>query len=307
MGLSLSSAWNAFLYNSARNIIRQIKGAGFEEVELSFNLTEKIVSQIEKMVRDGFIRVSSLHNFCPIPDGIERSFALPDCYSMSSLNDNERRLSVKYTKRSIDTAKKLNAKAVVVHAGRAEAPERTRDLISLYDMGLQDSPEFMHLKEQAIKERQESIEPFLENAVASLRELGEYASDNGISIGVENRFYYAEIPSFAEIGIILERLKGLNIYYWHDCGHAQVMDNLGLADHKEHLRAYHTKMLGVHMHDARGCLDHLPPPQGDIDFNAIAPFIKKETIKVIEAHYPASSAELNQSKKYFEVILDGKI
>src|SRR3989338_11544432 len=135
MGLSLSTAWNAFRYNDGEGIVQEIRGLGFEEIELSFNLTKKIVADIARLVKKKQIRVHSLHNFCPIPDGIERREALPDCYSLASSDEEIRALAVKYTKVSIDTACQLNARAVVLHCGRVETGEHTRELISAYNAG----------------------------------------------------------------------------------------------------------------------------------------------------------------------------
>ncbi|NIS46468.1 MAG: hypothetical protein GWN76_11420, partial [candidate division Zixibacteria bacterium] len=41
-------------------------------------------------------------------------------------------------------------------------------------------------------------------------------------------------------------------------------------------------LIGVHLHDAIGLDDHIPPGSGEIDFAALKPFLKADTIKVIE-------------------------
>ncbi|MFA6217066.1 MAG: sugar phosphate isomerase/epimerase family protein [Candidatus Omnitrophota bacterium] len=307
MGLVISTSWNAFRKDRGRDIIAEVKKIGFKEIELSFNLTGEIVEEIAQLVKAGEVSVSSLHNFCPIPDGLRREAALPDCYNMASLDEEKRKTAVDFTKRTIETAQRLNAKAVILHCGRVEIPDRTTELIDLYVRDLKDTPAFEVLRQEIIRERRNAATAFFEKSLKSLEELNQHAIFCNVQLGIETRYYYREIPTFEEIGIILNKFNKSNIFYWHDVGHAQVLENFGFVNHKAFLDLYGKRLLGIHLHDISGYHDHKAPGKGNFDFKTLLPYISKETIKVIEAHYPAAPGDLKKSKKLLEKLFNGKI
>jgi phage replication-related protein YjqB (UPF0714/DUF867 family) len=94
--------------------------------------------------------------------------------------------------------------------------------------------------------------------------------------------------------------------YWHDTGHAQLMENLGLARHKDFLEAYGRRMAGLHLHNIINCQDHQAPTQGEIDFTQLCPYVTSGMIKIVEAHDRADASSLKASKALIEAIFDEK-
>jgi sugar phosphate isomerase/epimerase len=306
MTLAISTSWNAHRFNTGAGLLFEINQLGFKTIELSFNLNSGLVDSIARESRRLGISIQSLHNYCPIPEGLTPAQALPDCYSLASLDQQERGLAVKYTKSSIDTASRLGAKAVVLHCGRVQIPDSTRQLIDLYNQGARDQTGFIKLKEEMIRQRSSRAAAFFEQALNSLEELNAYARIKGVFLGVETRFYHGEIPDISELGVILNKFHNSQIYYWHDTGHAQVMENLGFAKHKDFLDLYGKSLIGVHLHDILGCRDHLAPLAGKMDFGLLKPYLSQGTLKVIEAHYPATAEDLIKSKAYLSELYDDR-
>lgn len=305
MTLALSTSWNVFRHTSGRRLLFEIRKLGFREVELSFNISSKMLVEIEKALKETSLKVVSVHNYCPFPGSLSQKEALPDCYSMSSCDSEERRLAVKYSKRSIDTAARLGAKAVVLHCGRVQIADRTRELISLCEKGESGSKEFTALKNTILAERSSRAGAFLDNTFKSLDELNSCAQKRKILLGLETRFYLREIPRLEEFGVIFKKFQNSSLFYWHDTGHAQLMENLKIASHQEFLNLYADRMIGVHLHDISVCRDHRAISKGELDFNRLKPYINKEKIlKVIEAHHPATAEEIKQSKQILEGILN---
>jgi sugar phosphate isomerase/epimerase len=194
-----------------------------------------------------------------------------------------------------------------MHCGRVDLPDRTRDLIDLCNRGLKDSLEFRELKSRAVRERDGLYKKFFERTLKSLDELNRYTKDKGISLGVETRFYYGEIPSFEEIGIILNTFKGSNIFYWHDTGHAGIAEYIGLSRQKDFLDSYGSRLIGIHLHDVLNGQDHMAPSNGELDFDQFRPYLENDTLKVIEAHHPATVKDLMKSREFLGRVFHGII
>ena len=302
--LALSTSWNAFRHDSGRKICDEILSLGIKKLELSFNLTNSVIDEINSFRKNSDIEIVSVHNFCPRPDGLEGKVALPDCFSLASLDSDQRKEAVRLTKKSIDTAKKLGAKTVVIHGGRVEIKDRTNELISIFENEGIDSPDYSSLKEELIKERKSLVGPHLDQVLKSFDSLSEHAIEQNILLGIENRYYFREIPTYDEFKIILDKFDGKNIQYWHDVGHGQLWENLGFDEHENYLKDYGNKLIGVHLHDIEDADDHRAPLKGNFNFEMLSPYINTNVTKVIEAHHPATAKDIANAVKYLSKIFN---
>ena len=297
---SLSTSWNSKPHKNGYDLIREVKAAGFDTVELNFALTETVVNDVLSLKQKGAIKVSSLHNMCPLPPEITPADASPDYYSLASSDEDERRKAVAIAENTILYAKKFGAGAIVLHAGRVQIEDRMRELASLSD----DKTRFEALRLDMISQRMANRSGYLDNLMKSLGELVPYAGKSGVSIGIENRYHYREMPLIDELEIIFKNFKPGSLYYWHDVGHAEVFERLGFCRHKELLEKFSSRLIGVHLHDILGNIsDHKAPGRGTFDFNVIKPYIRKDLIMVLEVHQPATPDEIRKGVECLDKIL----
>lgn len=302
--LALSTSWNALQYSQAEDIIKEINGLGFSQVELNFNLTSRMVDEMAALKRRGLVSIVSIHNFCPIPQGVSRQKASPDMFSLSALDEKERNRALCYTRKTIDTASGIDAEVVVLHLGKVEVEDRINKLAQVFRN--RDAQRYNKLKKQMLRERKEKSKRFFVQTYKSLQELCSYAEKQKVKLGIENRYYFNEIPSFEEMQTILEDFPSPPLYYWHDIGHAQVYENLELIKHKNFLDRFSQRMIGIHLHDIEGIDDHRAPLKGKFDFTQLLPYVKRKTIKVLEPHYPATADDIIKGKEYLQALFGTK-
>ena len=126
---SLSTCWNSGRHTDGRAMLREIRELGFEYAELSHGTRVSLMPGILDAVAAGEIKISSLHNFCPLPMGVEH--AAPNIFKFTADNPRERESAFKHSLKTIETAARLKAPLVVLHMGCIEMKEYTDKLLDL--------------------------------------------------------------------------------------------------------------------------------------------------------------------------------
>ena len=291
-------------------MLREIADLGFSHAELSHGIRIVLVPGILRAVEEGVVKISSTHNFCPLPTGVTQ--AAPNLFEPSASEHREHEQWLRHTKRSIDFAAQVKAKVCVLHLGSAKfwlfPPSRKlhaylRDNVTADTT--QDKKYLQMLRKAGEKMRARMI-PFWKQTLASLKEVNAYANERGIRLGCENREKFEELPLDDDFPALFEALgEGTACGYWHDTGHADIKVGMGLMDHRAHLARNADRLLGFHLHDVneKG-KDHQPIGAGHIDFDMVSEFWRPEHLLTLELSPRASPADVAESKRRIEALVE---
>ncbi|MFH1540684.1 MAG: sugar phosphate isomerase/epimerase family protein [Elusimicrobiota bacterium] len=293
--IALSTVYNISKYNDPVLLVEEIKSLGFFAVELNVEVPKNFISEIAKK-----IKIVSVHNYCPKLDSVPLGKTIYSPYNLASTDENERALAVKLTKKTIDVANSVGAGAIVVHSGEIDMETTGHALAKKYNetKGNADYKNFLKI---FVMEREAKSKIFLENVIKSFDEIMIYAQKKSVKIGVENRFWANEIPSFAEYEIIFQKFCSSSLGLWYDVGHSVIAEKQMLIKNRlEFLLNYSDRLIGVHLHDVVDVYDHKAPGTGEVNFTEISKFLKDDTIIVNETHRSATKEELKNSTEYLK-------
>ncbi len=284
MNLGISSAWRSLQIKDGKALMDCLRSLdGLAGVELDYRIEPESVRSIKKEVKAGRARILSIHNFFPPPPTQPPVKASGDAFLLSSPDPDQRRLSVMFTRKSMEYAADLGARALVLHLGRVEMEDPMEKIKSDYDRGMVGTKAYQAMIRSSWEEREAKQKIYFETVCRSLSALLPLAERLQIRLGMENRYYLREIPSFQELGALLDEFKGGPVGYWHDMGHAAAQGNLGIQDEPDWLAAFGDRLVGIHLHDTIGHEDHLAPGRGETNFAPVAPFLCQEDIlKILE-------------------------
>ncbi len=249
---------------------------GFSHVEVSHVVS---ATGIDELRRSG-VPITSLH--APAPH-VKVGGRPNSDLNLASLDDDERQLAVDHTKRTLDEARALGARAVVVHLGAVlgEAPAAETALRRLVREEA-PPPAVEAARERLMRLRSEGKPAAFGQAQRSLADLAEHARLRGVAIGLEVRYHYYEIPNVDEAHALLAGYPAEVAGYWHDVGHAEVLHRLGLIPLNRWLDELGSRCIGAHLHDVDGLTDHRAPGGGSVDWGYVAAGLPDEAIRTFE-------------------------
>ncbi|MBI9085050.1 MAG: sugar phosphate isomerase/epimerase [Desulfobacterales bacterium] len=280
--LSLSTSFMAGCCDNGKDLVAAIEAFGAPGVELEYRISEKLFHQMRPVLAASTLQVTSIHNFSPHPKIFAKLAPSGDLFSLSDTDRERRKLAVQWTQRTIEHANDLEARAVVLHCGRVDM---TPDVESLYGFLKADAMETEAAKaclSTQLDMRDRLKPPHLDALCSSLDRLLGTAERHSVTLALENRFHLHELPGPDDFQTLFGEFRGAPLGYWHDTGHAHAAHLLTWLPPGDLPAGCADRLVGMHLHDARGLDDHLAPGAGDIDFNPLKPLVKGDIPLVME-------------------------
>lgn len=321
--IALSTSFAAGRYSDGDRLMAALESFKITGVELDYRILEPVFHQMRPLLKQSRLSVVSIHNFFPVPGIIKSGQGSGDLFYLSHPDREERHNAIKWTRRTIEHANDLETGVVVLHCGRVEIePGIESGFKSGVEPGFEAGVAFginqLHAAFQSnridteeaqdfilkAKEYRDRRKPkYLDSLLFSLDRLLGLAERYDVVLGLENRYHYHELPGPDDFSLIFKEFDGAPIGYWHDTGHAHVNEMLGMVEPESLLSKNRDRLVGVHLHDAVGLNDHLPPGAGNIDFSKIMPQIKPDTIKVIELKPGTPDKDITAGIKYVATLI----
>lgn len=282
-------------------MLREIRDLGFDHAELSHGTRISLLPGIIEAVEAGEMKISSLHNFCPLPVGVNNS--APNLFKFTAEKKQERDNALRYTRKTIEMAGRLKAQLVVLHYGCIEMKDYTDRMVEMVGRGEKGTPKYEKLCEEVSHKREALKEGPIERANEILNLILPEAEELGLKLGIENREALEELPLESDYHFLFREFRSPSIVYWHDLGHAQIKENLGFIDHAFHLESMRERLFGFHIHDVQfPGRDHCAPGTGCVNFAALKPMVKPEHLKVFEFSPSLSPEEAKRGVEHVKAI-----
>lgn len=289
-------------------MLAEMAGLGFAYVELSHGIRLTLVPGILKALGEGTVKVSSTHNFCPLPAGM--AHAAPNLFEPSAPagRGHEQEQWLRHSRRTLDFAAQVRARAVVLHLGSVRffwlnPARQLRKFIRRHPAAaLAAEPRYQERLRRTLLKVRRRRPAFWEQTRRSLGELLPYAAAKGVPLGLENRERLEELPLDEDFPGLPKSLgQSGQVGYWHDTGHAELKERMGVITQRALLEANAAQLIGLHLHDVDELgRDHQPVGKGRVDFRMIRQFCQPHHLLVLELSPRASPADVRESRMRIE-------
>ena len=274
---ALSTMWAIKRFEHLPDFVTAAQRIGFHQFELNHQVDSRMLADLDF----AHLTITAVHEPCPadIPTPELKSRG----WLLSATNEENRKQGVRFVMRSVDFARKVGARFVIVHLGSVSVtPQWEFDLRRLYNQRKIYSPEAVELQQRMVAERATLAPAHIDAVQKSLVELAEYAAQAGVCLGIENRYHFGDIPHPDEMDLLLQNHAPAQVCFWYDSGHAQALDRLGFFTHETWLQRFVGRIRGMHLHDVRGIEDHFAPGLGDVDWEMVARYAPAGALRTLE-------------------------
>jgi sugar phosphate isomerase/epimerase len=231
--------------------------------------------------------------------------------SIPANKGHEQEQWLRHTRRTLDFAAQVRARAVVMHLGSVRffwinPGRQLRNFARAHPAAALPADErYQRLLAKATDKLRKRQPAFWEQTLRSLAEILPYAAEKGVRLGLENREKFEELPADADFPGFLGSLPlPEQAGYWHDAGHAELKERMGVITQQRQLEANADRLIGFHLHDvdAEGH-DHQPIGTGCIDFKMVRSFWQPHHLLVLELNPRVSADDVLASKQRIEDLL----
>jgi len=290
--VALSTSFASGRFTNGETLLAALEGYDITGIELEYRISEKVFHQMKPLLMRSRLKVVSMHNFFPIPGVLKTGRGGGDLFLLSHPDREERQNAIKWTLRTIEHAHALESGVVILHCGRVEMEPAIDQLHGFHRSGQIESDEAQAFIARMIDHRDRKKPKYIDGLLFSLDRLVRVAERYHVILALENRYHYYELPGTDDFLTIFSELDGAPLGYWHDSGHAHINEVLSMSEADSLLNMNRDRLVGIHLHDATGLDDHLPPGTGDIDFSKILGHLKSDVIKVIELKAGTGDADI---------------
>jgi sugar phosphate isomerase/epimerase len=290
MQFALTTHWNAGRHTSGEALVEEILDLGITELELGYDLRLDLVPGVKKMVAQGAVTVGSLHNFCPVPIAAVKGH--PEVFTFTDPDPRMRANAVEHTERTIRFAAEVGARSVVTHCGRVKMRRFSERLLQQAERGNLLTEGYEKDKLKLLVTRDKKAPRQLRYLHDALQKLLPVLEECNVRLCLENLPSWEAYPTEIEMEAILRNFGSSHIGYWHDIGHGQIRENLGLINQERWLERLQHGLGGFHIHDVGHPIqDHLMPPRGNIDFARFARFARLDGVHWVLEPAPLTPPE----------------